>query len=83
MSQLAEHPSVKRFYEERKNRGEVPMYQVRDAACPPVPFERLRLSRISWAPSGSYFLKKCSQLLAISEMFPSLCNFASANNPSP
>src|SRR5487761_408549 len=52
-------------------------------ACPPVPSERLRLSRISWAPSSGYFLKKCSQLLTISEMFPRLCNFASANDPSP
>ena len=32
MTQLAEHPSVKRFYEERKNRGEVPADQVLDAA---------------------------------------------------
>ena len=32
MAQLAEHPSVKRFYEERKNRSEVPADQVLDAA---------------------------------------------------
>jgi ferredoxin len=32
VAQLAEHPSVKRFYEERKDRGEVPTYQVLDAA---------------------------------------------------
>ena len=32
MAQLAEHPSVKRFYEERKNRSEVPPDQVLDAA---------------------------------------------------
>jgi hypothetical protein len=43
----------------------------------------MRLSRISGAPSGGYFLKKGSQLLTIGEMFPSLCNFASANQPSP
>jgi len=48
-----------------------------------VPFERLRLSRISWAPSGGHFLKKESQLLAIGEMFSSLRNFASANESSP
>ena len=32
--------------------------------------------------SGGYFLKNGSQVLAIREMFPSLCNFASANEPS-
>jgi hypothetical protein len=48
-----------------------------------VPFERLRRLRIFWAPSGGYFLKKGSQLLVIGEMFPSLRNFASANEPAP
>jgi hypothetical protein len=47
-----------------------------------VPFEKLRLSRTSWAPSGGYFLKQISQLLTISEMFPRSRNFASANEPS-
>ena len=32
MENLAEHPTVKHFYEERMNRGEVPMDQVLDAA---------------------------------------------------
>jgi hypothetical protein len=41
------------------------------------------LSHTSWAPSGGYFLKQISQLLTISEMFPSFRNFASANEPSP
>jgi hypothetical protein len=46
-------------------------------------FERLRLSRTSWAPSGGYSLKQISQLLTFSETFPGLCDFASANEPSP
>jgi hypothetical protein len=52
-------------------------------ACPPVLYGRPRLSRISWAPSRGYFLKEGSQLLAISEMFPSRRNFAPrAQSPS-
>jgi hypothetical protein len=32
VAQLAEHPTVKHFYEERMNRGEAPTDQVLDAA---------------------------------------------------
>ena len=32
MAQLSEHPSVKHFYQERANRGEVPTDRVLDAA---------------------------------------------------
>src|SRR5438445_6138592 len=32
VAQLSEHPSVKQFYQERANRGEVPTDQVLDAA---------------------------------------------------
>jgi hypothetical protein len=52
-------------------------------AYPPVPFEKLRRSRISWIPLGGYLLKKDSQLFVARETFPSLCNFAPANQPSP
>ncbi len=48
-----------------------------------MPSEKPRLWHISWVPLSAYLLKKGSQVLTTSEMSPSLCNFTSANEPSP